>query len=237
MKKIVLLLFVLSQIAGAKVLTATYEVSFGIFQTMGIANARMEIKDDQTYMIHIDAKTTGIAKVLSGNRIEIYDSRGTVKNGKLIPDTYSKVRQSNSKKVTKIYTFDHANKVVWKETIEGNERNKEQYDFYASEDILTLFFNIDVYLKTRQDRVLHAIGGSGKDGRIDVVFPNSTVLKEMKKELDMENGEFLKVVLNDRIFSSANGELLINLGSDGLCDKAVLEDVLLFGDVVGVRVR
>lgn len=237
MKKIVLLLVILSQIVSAKVLTAKYEVSFGIFQTMGVSEARFEIKDDQTYTIRIEAKTTGIAKVLSGNRIEIYESRGTVRNGKLLPDMYSKVRKSNSKKVTKIYTFDHSNKVVWKETIEGNERNKEQYDFYASEDILTLFFNIDTYMKTRQDRVLHAIGGSGKDGRIDVVFPNSKELREMKNELDMEEGEFLKVVLNDRIFSSANGELLINLGSDGLCDKAVLEDVLLFGDVVGVRVR
>lgn len=237
MKKILLLLVILSQIVSAKILTAKYEVSFGIFQTMGVADARFEIKDDQTYTIRIEAKTTGIAKVLSGNRIETYESRGIVRNGKLVPDMYSKVRKSNSKKVTKIYTFDHANKVVWKETIEGSERNKEHHDFYATEDILTLFFNIDTYLKSRQDRVLHAIGGSGKDGRIDVVFPSSTVLKEMKKELDMEDGVFLKVVLNDRIFSSANGELLINLGSDGLCDKAVLEDVLLFGDVVGVRVR
>ncbi len=237
MKKIVFLLVIFSQLVSAKILTAKYDVSFGIFQTMGVADARFEIKDDQTYAIHIEAKTTGIAKVLSGNRVEIYESRGIVRNGKLVPDMYSKVRKSNSKKVTKIYTFDHAKKVVWKETIEGNERNKEQYDFYASEDILTLFFNIDTYLKSHQDRVLHAIGGSGKDGRIDVVFPNNKELKEMKNELDMETGEFLKVVLNDRIFSSANGELLINLGSDGLCDKAVLEDVLLFGDVVGVRVR
>lgn len=237
MKKIVLLLVVLSQILSAKVLTASYAVSFGIFQTMGVADARFEIKEDQTYTIHIEAKTTGIAKVLSGNRVEIYESRGRVKNGKLIPDTYSKVRQTNSKKVTKIYTFDHNDKVVWKETIEGNERNKEQYDFYANEDILTLFFNIGTYTQSRQDRVFYAIGGNGKDGRIDVVYPKSKVLQEMKKELEMEDGDFLKVILNDRIFSSANGELLINLGSDGLCDKAVLEDVLLFGDIVGVRVR
>jgi hypothetical protein len=237
MKKIALLLFLFSQLLSAKVLTATYEVSFGIFQTMGTANARMEIKDDQTYTIRIDAKTTGLAKVLSGNRIEIYESRGTVKNGKLMPDTYSKVRQTNSNKVTKIYTFDHTNKVVWKETIEGKNRNKEQYDFYANEDILTLFFNIAQYTQGRQDKVLHAIGGSGKDGRIDVVFPNPKALKEMKKELEMDDGDFLKVALNDRIFSSANGELLINLSSDGLCNKAVLEDVLLFGDIVGVRVR
>jgi hypothetical protein len=30
---------------------------------------------------------------------------------------------------------------------------------------------------------------------------------------------------------------LINLDAEGLCEKAVLEDVLLFGDIVGKRVK
>ncbi|MDD5051539.1 MAG: DUF3108 domain-containing protein [Sulfuricurvum sp.] len=237
MKKIIFLFALLSQILSAKVISASYEVSFGIFQTMGIADARMEIKDDQTYTIHIEARTTGIAKVLSSNRTEIYESRGNVINGKLIPDIYSKVRKTNFKKITKIYTFDHVNKTVWKETIEGNNRSKEVYDFYAPEDILSLFFNFKFYMQTPQNRALYAVGGNGKDGRIDVIYPKNETLKQMKKELNMEDGDFLKVILNDRIFSSANGELLINLGNDGLCDKAVLEDVLLFGDIVGVRVH
>ena len=237
MKKLLLLLFVLSQIVSAKVLTATYEVSFGIFQTMGIANARMEIKDDQTYVIHIDAKTTGVAKVLSGNRIEIYESRGIVKNGRLIPQKYVQIMQTNSKKMITTYTFDHLNQIVWKEKIKNDNREYTQNDFYAPEDILSLFFNIGLYTQARQDQVLHAIGGNGKDGRINLVFPNPNDLKSMKKELETEDGDFMKVVLNDRIFSSANGELLINLSRDGLCNKAVLEDVLLFGDIVGVRVR
>jgi hypothetical protein len=59
----------------------------------------------------------------------------------------------------------------------------------------------------------------------------------MKQKLETDDGEFLKVVLNDRIFSSAQGELLISLGTDGLSEKAILEDVLLFGDIVGKRIH
>jgi len=62
-------------------------------------------------------------------------------------------------------------------------------------------------------------------------------LDAMKRKLETTKGDFLKVILNDRIFASAQGELLINLGRDGLCDKAILEDVLFFGDVVGKRVE
>ncbi|MDD2266176.1 DUF3108 domain-containing protein [Sulfuricurvum sp.] len=237
MKKIVLLLLVLSQIAGAKVLTATYEVSFGVFQTMGIADARFETNDDDTYSIRIEARTTGIAKLLTNNRVETYESYGHIVNGVLIPQKYIKIRRTDLKKTIKIYTFDHPNKTVWVENIQSDQWDKVKNEFYASEDILTLFFNFKNYLKVREDRPFYVIGGNRKDGRIDVVFPNPKVLKEMQKEIETEDGDFMKVVLNDRIFSSANGELLINLSRDGLCNKAVLEDVLLFGDIVGVRVR
>jgi hypothetical protein len=237
MKTVILVLILLSQIVSAKVMTASYEVSYGIFQTMGTADARFEVRDDQSYSIRIEAKTTGIAKFLSNNRTETYESHGWVVNGALVPQKYIKIRRTDSKKITKIYTFDHVNKTVWKENIERDEWEKVKNDFYAPEDILSLFFNFKTQLKLKQDRSFYAIGGNTKDGKIDVVFPKNDTLSEMKDTLEMDQGDFLKVILNDRIFSSANGELLINIGSDGLCDKAILQDVLLFGDIVGKRVQ
>lgn len=237
MKKFFLLIFVSVQVSIAQLLSASYEVSFGMFQTMGIADASFEIKEDQTYTIRIEARTTGIAKVLSNNRIEMYESKGIVQNGKLIPEKFVKIRQTNSTKTVKIYTFDHEQNTVWFEKIVDNQREaKEKNDFYASEDILTLFFNIKNYMKIRKNRVFHTVGSGRKDGRIDVVFPQKSELEEMKKTLKMKDGDFIKVILNDRIFSSANGELLINLNQEGLCEKAILEDVLLFGDIVGKKV-
>lgn len=237
MKAIVLIMIVLAQMLGAKVQSATYEVSFGVFEAMGTADARFEVRDDQTYTIRIEARSTGIAQTLSNNRVEIYESHGTVQNGILVPQKYAKTRRTDSKKSIKIYTFDHENKIVWRETIEKDEWEKVKNDYYATEDILTLFFNFKHYLQSRENRSFQAVGGNKKDGRIDIVFPQNEELDEIKRKLEMEKGEFIKVILNDRIFASAKGELLINLGGDGLSDKAILEDVLLFGDVVGKRVK
>ncbi|MDD5717869.1 MAG: DUF3108 domain-containing protein [Sulfuricurvum sp.] len=241
MQKMVWILMLFAQIAGAKVLSASYEVSFGIFQTMGTADARFELNDDQTYKIRVEARTTGLAKALSNNRIEVYESVGTVKNGKLIPSSYMKIRKNNSKKNVKLYTFDHINRIVWKEvseTKEGKEhKDKDQNEYYAQEDILSLFFNLKNYTNLRQNQAFYAIGGNKTDGRIDVVFPKNKELVSIKKVLEKDDGDFLKVILNDRIFESANGELFINLNNEGLCEKAVLADVLLFGDIVGKRVR
>ena len=65
MKKILWLLLLFVQITSGKVLSATYEVSYGVFQTMGIAETKFEQNDDNTYRIYVSAKTTGIAKFLS----------------------------------------------------------------------------------------------------------------------------------------------------------------------------
>lgn len=241
MKKILWLFLLLTQIVSGKVLSATYEVSFGILQAMGIAHTHMEIKEDQTYTIYITAKTAGIAKLLSNNRVEIYESRGIVKDGRLIPKIFVKTRQTNSNKTVKTYTFDHENKEVWFQSVEGKNTKsspeKEKNDYYAQDDFLSLFFNLKNYLKQQQNYTFYAIGGNKKDGRIDAIFLKNKELVEIKKSLEREEGTFLKVILNDRIFASRNGELLINLDSQGLCEKAILEDVLFFGDIVGTRVK
>lgn len=241
MYKVIFVLIFISQLVHAKTVGAIYEVSFGVFQQLGIATASLNINNDQSYVIRVDAKTLGLAKVLSNNRREIYESEGIVKNGRLIPSTYSILRTTNSKWAKKIYTFDHAAKTVWKETIRRSgseeERSREANEFYASEDILSLFFNINHYAKKRENVYFTAVGANKEDGRVDVVFPKNAQLDEMKNTLGLQDGEFVKVILNDRIFSSEKGELLINLDSEGLCEKAILEDVLLFGDIVGKRIR
>jgi hypothetical protein len=237
MKKIILALAFLSSLLNAKTVNATYEVSYGIFETLGIAEASFETREDNTYMIRIEARTTGLAKLLTNNRIETYESHGLIINGILVPKKYIKIRRTDSKKTTKIYTFDHVSKTVWRENIQSDEWDKVKNEFYASEDVLSLFFNFKSHLKTRQDRAFYAIGGNIKEGRIDIRFPQDEALIEMQQKLETTQGDFIKVILNDRIFSSERGELLINLDSSGLCEKAILEDVLLFGDIVGKRIK
>jgi hypothetical protein len=126
MKKILWLFLLFTQIVSGKVLSASYDVSFGVFEKLGKADMTYEVRDDQTYAIRVEAYSDGIAKALSNNRKEVYESYGTVDNGRLIPQKYIKTRQNDSKKVVKIYTFDHAKKVVWKENVESIDWIKEQ---------------------------------------------------------------------------------------------------------------
>lgn len=237
MKTFVLLLILLTSLLQAEIQKATYDVSFGVFQKFGIANAYFETKENQTYLIRIEAKATGLAELLSNKRVEVYESSGVIQNGKLIPLKFVTIRQTKSKKAIKIYTFDHEAKNTWVEVTKNKVHHpKTQNPFYTPEDILSLFFNIKSYTKEQKNRSFHAISGNNDNGKIDVIFPKGEALAELKKMLGSSSGDFLKVILNDQIFASTNGELAINLNKDGLCDKAILEDVLFFGDIVGTRV-
>jgi hypothetical protein len=237
MKKTLWLFLLLAQIVSGKVVSASYDVSFGVFEKLGKADMSYEINDDKTYAIRVEAYSEGIAKTLSNNRKEVYESYGIIANGRLIPQKYIKTRQNDSKKVVKIYTFDHAKKVVWKENVESIDWIKEENPYYASDDLLSLFFNLQKGKGIDQNGTYYAIGGDKKDGRIDVIAPQGQSLEMIKNKMGKTDGKFLKVIINDSIFSSAKGELLIHLDADKICSKAILEDVLFFGDIVGTRIR
>lgn len=218
----------------AKNIFASYDISFAIFSKLGRAETSFK-EDEGKYKIEVLAKTKGFAKFLSNGREELFISEGIVKDGQLLPLKYSKTRKNNKKSVTKTYSFDHENEVVYLERFEGEKYEKHENDFYAKNDILSLFFNSSLFLTKKENHTSYAVGGNKKDGRVDIEFPVKDDLERAKKILKMDDGIFVKVVLNEPIFSSNKGELLINLDSDGLAVKAVLEDVLLFGDIVGTK--
>ncbi len=241
MKKIILFLFVIFTVfAEAKTIKATYKVSFGIFGSIGKATALFEVKDKR-YHISVSAKATGLAKVLSGGRVESYESKGRVVDGILVPDIYRGVTKTNSKRSEKIYYFLHKQKRVDLLKIrekDGKEsKSEESLKYYADNDILTLFFNIREFLNDfhfRGKKVLYAVGANKKDGRVDIIAPSGERLKKLKSDLGKKRGNFLIVFINQKIFASKRGELFLDINDEGIVTKAVLKDVILFGDIRGV---
>ena len=236
----------------SKDLNATYKVSFGIFGKIGIAKTSLHVEGGK-YKISVHAKSTGFAAFVSGDREEWYKSEGFVKNGVLIPKIYTKIIQkrvsigdvfkNRQKRVMKryilTYTFNHkAKKVIAKRVkMLGAKRSEksEQTKFYAQNDLLSLFFNFKNIFPTldiKKHHILHALGANKKTGKIDI-FPLSK--KEFSRLMkgNLDNLKFMKVILSDKIFASKKGELYVGLDKDGLCKKAVLKDVIFFGDIRG----
>ena len=142
-----------------------------------------------------------------------------------------------------MYTFDHKTKKIikQKEKYEDGElesKSTEVLPYYAENDILTLYFNFAENIKdikAGEHKIYHAVGANPKDGKVDVLSPTGEKLEEVKESCEGNAGDrHLIVTINQKIFQSENGELFILFDRAGETKKAVLKNVILFGDIRGV---
>ncbi len=246
MKKYIIFIFgILFQTTlFAQTLDAHYSVSFGMVGEVAIASAHLQ-KEGDRYSIEIAGEATGIAKSLSKNRKERQRSHGRIIDGILVSDSYSIERSFGDKIIRRVYEFDHTKREVWQnnEKIEGGKliwQERKALDFYAPNDLLTLYFNLDKLLPEKEQAAnltFKAVGAEKQQGSVEVIIPDEQKRKSFKTELGDAEGWYLAAIIHQKIFASNEGELHLLIGADGITQRAVLKDVLLFGDIVAKRVK
>lgn len=228
----------------AKTIEAQYKVSFGIMGQLGIADAKITIEKNR-YTIEIGAKATGLAKVLSNSRKEQHISKGHIKNGRFISESYHVIKSFGDNYIEKIYTIDHKNKKVTKEYIKKKsgkiiEDQKSTLDFYAEDDLLSLYFNLGNLIKDKtlaKEYRFKTVGAEKQKGKITVIVPAKKELPRYKKALLDGDYWYISAIVYQKIFTSKQGELLIAVDDKGMAQKAVLKDLILFGDLRGERIK
>jgi len=232
----------MGKIINAETIEVKYKVEFGIFGEIGVANAKL-IKDENSYEIDINLQSTGIAKMLSGDRKEQHISKGHIEDGVMVSDIYQITKSYGSKTRDKVYMIDHTSKKVtkryrkWRGEKLTNDKNSSVE--YAKDDLLTLYFNLNSYIKDRttsQDYNFKAVGAEKQNSSVDIHIPNSKELPEFKEMLGNSADWYAKAIIYQNIFSSDRGELLLSIAKDGITQKAVLKDVIMFGDIRAKRV-
>ena len=246
MKQLLILLsaFALfSTSSQAETITANYKVEFGIFGEIGVANATLT-KDNASYTIDVELIATGLAKKLSGNRKEHHISKGHLENGVMVSDLYQVIKSHGNKTTNKVYYIDHENKSViksykhWKNGKLSADSNTSM-DYYSKNDLLTLYFNLDKKIKDKRKSALYtfkAVGAEKQKGTVQIAIPKASELDEYKSSLgESKNSWYARAIINQDIFSSDKGELLLRVGDDGITQKAVLKDLIFFGDIRAER--
>ncbi len=239
----ILVLLFMSQIQ-ANVLDVSYKVSFGVFGKLGISDAHLETTGDK-YTIDIKMKATGLAKTLSKNRKERHVSKGHIVNGLYVSDSYTVVKSYGKKHTEKRYTIDHNSKQVKKEYLrtKNGKIEKDEHtvlDFYSENDLLTLYFNLSKMIKERSKPgtyAFSAVGAERQKGRVEVYIPKESELEGYKKTLGEGEYWYMTAVIYQKIFASNKGELMLAVGKDGITQKAVLKDLMMFGDLVAERIK
>lgn len=263
MKFFAILILCASALFG-ETISAKYEISFGVFGAVGSANTRL-VREGDRYEIVMDAVAQGVAGSLSGQRRESFRSKGRVVAGLLVPDLYvhevSRKKGKTTKNERKTYAFDYAHKTIKFQKFKGTGGelqlvSDEILPYFATNDLLSLFFNFSKIPHSGDKFFVRAAGAKGADGRIDIERPRGSAAANIASELgvappsetdansgaaasakpdehgaDKQAATIYVVFINQPIFSSSRGELHLSLNERGYADRAVLKDVLLFGDI------
>ena len=243
-KKLFIGFFVLSSYMWGQSLDAEYKVSFGIFGKVGLAKAHLQIDDDR-YTIRIEGYATGMAKRMSKGRKETHRSSGHIVEGRLVSDSYEVSKEYGKKKTIKVYSIDHNKKIVKKSKKKYKDGvlvfdKKSVLDFYAQDDLLTLYFNISKLVDKKREKshyLFSAIGAERQKGSVEILVPSKEERKVYESSLGRGDYWYLTAIIYQKIFASNQGELYLAIDKDGITQKAMLKDVLLFGDVIVERIK
>jgi hypothetical protein len=257
MKKVVFILLLMTDLIYASDVSAQYDVDFSIVGT--IAKASMnKVQEGDTYTITLQADAIGIVAEMTKDRSETYISQGSLVGSELIPDVLVVKRKTDDIEKYTVYKFDHTNRVVQKETSEIKrvsstsmdvknmriiETVKEEFscssvqnDYYARNDIVSLFFNSRYYIGSMnagERKKLRAVGIKTDEGELMISLPAREIGDIDTKKVS-KNDSF-GVTINKDYFKNGKGELFVRLDSDGFPSRVTMNDVLLYGDVVGKR--
>jgi hypothetical protein len=230
--------------AKAETIDAYYRVSFGVIGEIAKARAHLEREGDR-YRIEVAGEATGFAKSLSRNRKEKQVSEGHIKEGLLVPDRYSVTRSFGNKVIKKVYTIDHKSQQI----IQQNEKTesgklvwKDQkvLDYYAVNDLLTLYFNISTLIPDKEKKATYtfkAVGAEKQQGSVEAIIPSKSERVDYEKELGRGDYWYLTAIIHQKIFSSNRGELILSIDRNGVTQRAILKDVVMFGDILAERIR
>jgi hypothetical protein len=237
----VLFLF-LGSFASAKVTYLDYEGTFGIFGKVGSIKNRLT-QNGETYKIETTVLVEGLAKVLMRNPTEHYVSKGHMENGLMVSDSYTMVSTKSDKKVSKEYHINHKEKYVTKRYRKWRkgkltEDRTEKLKFYAKDDLLTLYFNLGAAVKEKgKKHLFHAVGLEKQDGRVYITAPDDDELAPYIKDLGVGAKLYVKALIHQKNFRKKKGDILLGVAEDGFIYKAVIKDILLYGDAKLKRVK
>lgn len=259
MKKVVLILIFVTNFIYASSTSAQYDVDFSVAGTIAKASLTKVLEGDD-YVITLEAHAIGIAAEMTNDRSDTYISQGSVVGPEFIPDVLVIKRKTNDKEKYTIFKFDHKNKLVQKESSEIKQVRsqsidvrhmsiiqieKEEFSFsseiddiYARNDIVSLFFNSRYYIGPMvvgESKTLHAVGIKTNEGELMINLPSKEAVIDNIDKTGASKNDLFGIAMNKDYFENGKGEMVVRLDPDGFPSKAVMNDVILFGDVVGIR--
>lgn len=237
-----MILVSLTVVLSAQTEEIDYKATFGIFGTVGTIKNKV-LKENKIYQIETTVRLAGLAKMIMGGQVEHYLSKGHMENGLMVSDYYRMEQTKKHQKKLKEYTINHEKHYVTKRYRKWKKGKllkdiQQRLKFYAKDDLLTLYFNMDTALNKKGEKyIFKAVGLEKQEGLVHITVPNAKEEAPYKKDLGVTADWYAKALIHQKNFRRKKGDILLSVDSDGFIKKAVIKDILMYGDAKLVRIK
>ncbi len=190
----------------------------------------------KSYKMVGEAKTSGIAKMLTHKRRDKYISVGKIKNGRYFTQKFRIERKDKKYKEIVDYIFDYKHhKIIkhkqrWKKGKKDKD-SKETLKYFATTDLAALFHNIMLDLKSGRRDYL-AAGAEKIKGKVTVEIPPASVANKEKKMLKVPNNlKIIHVISKEEIEGKRNRKVIFAVDKNGIIHKGYFEAIPVVGKI------
>lgn len=249
---------VLAVSLAAKDFSTRYDVNVGMFGKVGYADVTLN-EDAKHYEMKLIAKTTGTAATLTGDRIETYISKGQRKEGRYIPDSFTKIKKTNREERIQIYTFDHRDKKITlseektklvsgtkfdtvafklvKVDTQEHSTETSTLDSYNENDLLSSYLNTRQSCNAQQKEYsLLAVGAHNDKKDITLSFLDGLQREAAESSFSDNTGNIYKLHVQPVDKEDKSIDVLIAFDNDGHMKEAFLGDIFWVGEIKAERV-
>jgi len=206
--------------------TLIYKVKAPLLGTEGEVVVNYNVSPS-SYNISASMKTFGLAKKMTGNRIEHYRVNGFVSGGKYHSKHFVQDASYKNKKNHLEYIFNYGNKKITK--IRKKWKNgklttnySRNLNYFTYNDLFSIYHNIVHDLKGKSAGWYQAqVAGLEKNGgNLKIYVPTKAQQAKEARSLGVKDVWVFHIITNKKILSSKKGEIIFAVGNDGIA-KAV----------------
>jgi hypothetical protein len=244
--KIIFLLMslVLALLANRATLT-TYNVKLSLFGTVGQAKITIATQDDK-YMMMLESVATGLAADISKNEKNRFTSRGHIKDGYYISDTFEEYQHNDTTIETNLFVFDHDNKTITRfqdknETVieetfniiqvrydtkkyQKIKKKEEKLEYYSHYDALSVILNLPRFLNKKSKLEIKPVGLAKKERRMEISTPTQSEFVDMIDQFNYPGVKEIVILDSFEIKDDDEYGVLIGFDKDGNIDEVVTKE-------------
>ncbi len=244
---------------AAQELSTRYDVHVSIFDHVGYADVTLK-EDGKNYEIKLVATTIGTAATLLRDRVDTYISKGKIREGRYIPDIFTKIKETTKKSRTQTYYFNHDKKEIklieektkivsrptfntknfeieFKEAKEHSKKEKIEEN-YTNNDTLSAYLNTKLDCNAMQKKHdLVAMGAHNEKNRVTISYLDERAKQKAKENFSKEIEHLYNLNITPFDKSESVVDVLVSFDNDGFLKEAFMGEVFWVGKISAKRVH